>query len=300
MRRFILLFMLLPILANAQELNWFELGSTWTYQYTDPFDPDQVVYELVVGVEEIIEYNGHMASKVEVSNGNNPFSCAILQPAFYFYESNDSVYYSTDELSTYYLAYVIPSDLPATWIYTIEDPDWETNGDFIVNVSSSDQINIDGFDLMQAELEYTPTSFDTFIDIYPNTRTVLEGVGGIDHFIIPLGSQVACDPWIALDFVCFSSPSFDYQHPDYESCVLSTSQRLIEEKGRLFPNPAKNWLRLKGDVDWVQIRDCKGTIIININEINDELIDIQGLAPGLYIVLSEKDGIVKSERLVIQ
>ncbi len=300
MRRLTILFLILPLLTYAQELNWFELGTMWTYQYTNPLAPEEGTQEISLQVEEIVEYNGQLASKVDVVAGNtNPFGCTILQPPFYFYESNDSVFYSTDDLSAYYLAYVVSNEVSQSWTYTLVDPVWEINGDFGVSVSSTEQISVDGYDLIQTELNYTPISFEMFTVIYPESRAFLEGVGGIDHFIVPLGHLSVCDPWLTLDFVCFNSPSFDYQSPDYESCVLSTSESVARDEGGLYPNPATTWVRVKGNPDRIRVLDGKGATLISMNEINEPIIDVRNLASGFYIVQSEHNGVLRIERLII-
>jgi hypothetical protein len=90
---------------QAQEAEWFELGTTWTYNWNGVADPAQEDLTYTYAVTELTEYLGHPCSKIEAEGGS--FGCLLSSPPYYMYFSDDTVFYATGEMDEFAIGYVL-------------------------------------------------------------------------------------------------------------------------------------------------------------------------------------------------
>ena len=84
-------------ISSAQTPEWFELGTTWSYKHRLAFDWFSQEYLAEFQVTELTEYNGQACAKIEATDGN--LMCLSVEPPYYVYESNDSIFYSSSTMS---------------------------------------------------------------------------------------------------------------------------------------------------------------------------------------------------------
>jgi hypothetical protein len=66
------------------------------------------------------------------------------------------------------------------------------------------------------------------------------------------------------------------------------------------PNPADDALTLSTLSDEIKIYDSQGFEVKKIKSLNSKTIDISDLKPGAYILKSSKNGVVKSQRIIVE
>jgi hypothetical protein len=71
---------------------------------------------------------------------------------------------------------------------------------------------------------------------------------------------------------------------------------------RIFPNPAKTWVRLEGvhQVAWVRLFDLKGALLMEVKPEGDVLqLELQTLPPGMYTVAVHGQSSVHYEKVIL-
>src|SRR6056297_2805571 len=89
------------VFLHAQDAAWLEVGSEWTFQHGSFGGPEH--FQVVYGITEETTFAGRACVKMEKIS-NLGLGCMGLQPPFYFYVSNDSLYFANDELDEFRLA----------------------------------------------------------------------------------------------------------------------------------------------------------------------------------------------------
>lgn len=140
MKTFFTLLLLIPLTVFAQEFNWFEAGSSWTYNYGTFASPEH--YQATFEISETV-FAGEACAKMEPDNGN-PFGCFPVEPPFYFYESNDSIFYATEADSTFLLAYNFNAVPGESWVFIVPFVEYNLSDTFNVMVQNVNSVMIDG------------------------------------------------------------------------------------------------------------------------------------------------------------
>jgi hypothetical protein len=102
------------------EAEWFEIGTTWTYNWNVVADPDQVDNTYTYAVTEIVDYLGQSCSKIEAESGS--FACLVHSPPYYMHFENDTVFFATEVMTEFAIGYVLAEN--AEWQYEV------TQGEF--------------------------------------------------------------------------------------------------------------------------------------------------------------------------
>ncbi|NEN22743.1 T9SS type A sorting domain-containing protein [Cryomorpha ignava] len=275
---------LAPFCLFAQQNSWFETGSLWVYNYGIMSEPEH--YQATFGITQTI-----FADKLcfEMDIDNFPFLCSPVSPPYYFYESNDSIYFATEVDSTFRMVYnfnAVPGD---TWIHTIPIEFNNSYQPLLVEVVAVNEVSIDGMIVNELILSYSnPFMPPPQLDFYTQEISVLEYIGATSGFFIPLGSIPACDNETDIKLQCFGSPSLIYTNPEFGSCFLSASAAPDPIELKFYPNPAREYLTI--DIDFAGASTLKITQLdgktVFIENINSGLanIELPALSAGMYVV----------------
>jgi hypothetical protein len=264
-------------LHAQDEVGWFELGTTWTYIHQYAFDPAQDNYIAEFEVTELTEFNGKECAKIESISGG--LGCLSVQPPYYMYESNDSIFYCTGSMTQFELGLVMSGS--ESWEFNVVS-EW-SNAQFLVNVESFYSEMVLGIELDAVDLEYEPTG-GGLSEIVPGNLSAIDYVGALRYFIIPFGNAGFCDGAYNIELCSFSSPSFSYQSPSQASCILSS----IEEKNevlRFYPNPAQDYLSWNEVIERINIFDLSGRLVLARSlAYSKRKMDVQFLPSGMYLL----------------
>ncbi|MGB6035487.1 MAG: T9SS type A sorting domain-containing protein [Cryomorphaceae bacterium] len=285
------LFCIFSMPSFAQDAQWFELGTTWTFNHLMAFDSNQDEYLAEFEVTEITEFNGVTCSKVESTQGG--LWCISVEPPYYFYESNDSIFYAVENMDHFELAFVF--DGSDSWVFPFMYQ--EFSQEFLVSLSSSEIISVDGFSLKRQELNYSAIG-EVYVDMLSELE-VIEYVGALETFIIPFGTGGACDGACNIQLRCFSSPTFDYQNPEFSSCTLS-SDEVQKERQVFFPNPAAENISWAEPIDQISLFDATGKLLLQKQINGEQSLSIEHLPSGFYTVIFQDGDTNFSQKLIIE
>jgi hypothetical protein len=285
------LFCIFSISSFGQDVEWFELGTTWTFNHLMAFDSNQEEYLAEFEVTDITEFNGITCSKVESTQGG--LWCISVEPPYYFYESNDSIFYSTESMDNFELAFVFEG--ADSWVFHFMYQ--EFSQEFLVSLLSSETISVEGFSLKRQELDYSAIG-EQFVDM-PSEIEVIEFVGALETFIIPFGTGGACDGAYNIELRCFSSPTFDYLNPEFTSCTLSLDE-VQKERQIFFPNPAEENISWAEPIDQISIFDATGKLLLQKQINGEQSLSVEHLPSGFYTVLFKDGDTIFSQKLIIE
>src|SRR5690554_389427 len=106
MKNFLLLISFISTGLFAQESIWFETGTSWRYQYQTFGFLDDITVGAEYVITEQTTLNGQHCAKMEaVGDNSNPLNCNANPAPYYFYESNDSIFFASDYDNTFRLAF---------------------------------------------------------------------------------------------------------------------------------------------------------------------------------------------------
>ena len=288
------LFCIFSISSSAQDAEWFELGTTWVYNWNSVGDISQADITTTYSVTELTDFLGQPCSKIEALPSG--LGCLHNEPPYYMYESNDTVYYATEEMDSFAIG-MIYSD-GAEWIYTV---DWNgTQESMSANVSGLTTVNIDGQELAALQVTYSHLSgLEGMIEMFPATRTVWQYMGDPAMFIIPFGKFGICDIESNLELRCFSSPSLNYLNQDFSSCTLS-SDEVQKERQIFFPNPAEENISWTEPIDQISLFDATGKLLLQKQINGEQSLSVEHLPSGFYTVIFQDGDTNFSQKLIIR
>jgi len=286
--------LLLVILsASVSAQTWFEVGTTWTYNHQEAFDWNQEEYLAEFQVTEMVEHNGRACSKIESTLGGLP--CLSVQPPYYMYESNDSIFYSSESMDDFELALVFNET--DSWMFTITNEIYTES--YQVSVLNSQIENIGGADLRVLTLDYLNTG-EGINEIFPSEIEVIEYVGGLSYFMVPFGNAGTCDGAYNIRLRCFSSPSFNYQNPEFSSCTLSSADVEYLETGLVYPNPARQTISWNEPFEELLVFDITGKLVLHDRQvISKSTLSVSDLEAGIYMIRLKREGSFFSQKLII-
>lgn len=286
---------LYPVILNAQDALWLEVGSEWTFQHGVWSGPEH--YQVTYGITEETTFAGRECVKME-NTSSLALGCMGLQPPFYFYISNDSLYYANDELDDFRLAVDFGAEPGDSWEFVTGYG--ESTTAFTVTVNSVSVVEVDEFSLRRLNVTY---EFDLeggevmYDYIFPETMEITEVIGAQYMFFIPMGHGAVCDYETEVTFQCFESPSFDYLNPDYPSCdfILSVDKPEDSIAISVFPNPASDVVNIEVPSSWtgsetsIHLINSRGQLVQSRAEwrTGTPQIHVEDLPKGLYYLSVE-------------
>lgn len=304
--------------AQAQDNGWFETGTTWTYFYTfnPPLPSDPNTANVAFSITEQTVINGIACSKMDVAEGvSNPFTHFAVPPPYYFYTSNDSVFYASDYDPTFRFAYDFGAAPGDSWVFEAPIELYDAVGSYAVAVDAIGTTVIDGEELRTLDLSFTDLEDEPWLSLegIPNGMTVTERLGAPHFFFVPFGipgpggGAAVSGPW-DITLQCYSSGSINYVNPDFGSCVLSANDAEPAAGLHLFPNPAAHEVRitLPGNptgMDRLEMYDMKGRLIhhsqLTPSADGGHVVDVSALQPGLYVVRLHRRGEAYSHKMLV-
>ena len=304
----LILFFIHSTSSYTQDLLWLEVGSEWTYQHGVFSGPEH--YQVTYGITEQTTFAGKQCAKMERIS-SLALGCMSLQPPFYFYVSNDSLFYANESDSTFRLIADFGASVGDSWKYQvitdIDDP--VVVDTFLVTVTGVNLLNIEGNELRELELDYEwlGSSFyeDLWLGLYSDNLT--EVIGGFGFFA-PFGQLGFCDYEIDVNFQCFESPSFSYLNPEYPSCDYILGFESVESTlPSVFPNPTSGIINVEIPVSWVasegtvQLFNSHGQIVYNHTGSLNNLsrIDLSHYSKGIYLLSIESGNERGMAKLVV-
>ena len=298
----------------AQESEWFEVGTTWTYHHFMAIDFFGEEYQSIYAVTEEVVINGTPCKKIERMGlgEQNLFGCFAFSGPYYVYESNDSVFFANDYDDTFRLAYNFSAEVGDSWIFEVPVENFVEVTTYQVTVSAIDTEMIDGQSLRSLTLDYEVVTGEEYSSIGYNSLQVVEYLGVKENgFVIPFGDWSVCDGAYDLEIQCFNSPSIDYLSSDFGSCVLNLDGVELEAFFAVYPNPADDFIEFEYDLKVpsqnavLSIYDLMGRELEKLDlgwePSGINVFDTRDLPNGVYIYELLKDGEqVKSGKFVIQ
>ena len=233
------------------------------------------------------DFSGQACVKLEVTEGI-AFPCAPVLPPFYFYESNDSVFYARETDSVFRLAYDFGAGTGDGWLHLIPVETTNSIDTFNVEVLAVNQITIDGHILKELVLKYTKLTDNSILEIYPDEISVIETVGATSVQFVPLGKLGSCDFESTVNIQCFHSPSVQYVNPQFGTCTVSAPTVQGESEMVIYPNPANNAIVIKwpgNEKGIIRIIQLDGKVVSEQTWRSDAgRITLPSLSCGMYIV----------------
>lgn len=301
----VLLALLFTNPLNAQTVPWLEVGSEWTYQHGHVSGPEH--FQVKYSITEETYFAGKQCAKME-GISSLELGCMSLQPPYYFYVSNDSLYYANESDSTFRLIADFGASVGDSWEYqVITDINNQVVVDtFLVTVTGINVLNIEGEELRELELDYQwiGSSFYDEMWLWPYSENLTEVIGGLGFFA-PFGQLGFCDNETNVTLQCFESPSFSYRNPEYPSCDFVVGIDESDKNNRLsiFPNPASHTVNIEIPPSWIssegvlKLYNSTGKMVYSRSGgfANTEQIQVNGLPSGLYFV-----GFQSKEKKIVQ
>ena len=280
--------MLFSLNAAGQTGQWFEPESTWTYNFGIATGPEHYSSRYIL--EGPLEIDGQEAYKMVLAEGSMFHFCsAPLDPPFYFYEENDSIYYTTEQDGPFYLLFDFSAEVGDSW--NVEFTSAEGSGYITYTVLQKEIENTGGEDLIKLTLEGTaPESTGIVVE---NPVVVYETMGATSYFFAPLGHFATIDCATTAVLQCFESPSFSYLNPSFENCELATGIASVKKQSlTVFPNPVVNKLEISSDalIRSVRIVDLRGRLgLEKAVEAHLVKMDVSSLPAGIYFLVAQTD-----------
>lgn len=261
--------------VNAQQASWFEPGTTWTYNFQDLsgayFQTHFVIQPDVLQNQECV--------KMETV-GDYPLQCSPFQKPFYFYQSNDSIFYASEIDSVFRLAYNFNATVGESWEYVVPSSIEGLADTFNVEVLTVNTVNIEGNDVKELLLNYQNISVNHYLEIFPQEMAVMEFIGSSGSLFIPTGQVAFCDSETAVKLQCYSSQTMDYTNPDFGSCTLSLNENAGIEPLSVYPNPTQRMVYFSEYSDF-RLMDLSGRILA---EGRSDAFDMSRYAFGVYVL----------------
>jgi len=213
------------------------------------------------------------------------------------YHSNDTVFFATANMDQFEIGYILSEG--ATWEYEVD-----VSGEmmlFNASVQGVSSMIIDGVEIPVYSIQYTSDNAGG-VELFPSTRNVVSFLGDLDLFIVPFGKNAVCDFETGETLRCFSSPTLNYQNPEFSSCTLGINEtRSIEESSILYPNPAIDQIRWNEPIDAIRVFDTTGKMVLaESNLTGKSSLTISALETGFYTVVFEKNASYFSQKLVVE
>ncbi len=298
--------LLFNTMLHAQNLPWLEVGSEWTYQHGYYSGPEQ--FQLKFGITEETLYLGKPCVKMDHLSGWG-YGCMGMQPPFYFYVSNDSLYFSTNDLDEFRLAAYFGAQPGDSWVFTINGNNF--NDSFLVQVNDVTTVVLGGYSLRQLNVTYTymgdPEEMYNYIT--PESMEITEVIGAHHMFFVPMGHGMLCHI-TNVRLQCFESLSFSYLSPEFPSCdhIVGIEENDPFSSPKVFPNPARGGVQIEIPDIWqhhignLQLLSSTGKVVYDQTAVLSSLmrIPLDGLTQGMYFVIINVGQERGSAKLIVE
>jgi len=289
--------MLLP--AQAQDVPWFEPDHEWFYSNTCN-TPVPCGYQHFT-VDGSAEIGGYEASAVTISRYDGS---GILTDTFshYFRTSGDSVFHYYEPSEIWYLLYSFNTPVGETWVvqedvyvgYGIEE-DLE-NWHFIVRVDSIETMEING---LSRRVVYASSIYGTFFF----EHGIIEGIGAVGQTFFFDATSILL---FYGTFSCFIEDDEIVYGPFGYPCQPVSTENSVLNNLEIFPNPASDRFSIslpENSPSHFEVRmyDLSGRVVhTELNYKADQMMNLRGFSPGLYILQVRSGEGLYSGKLVVE
>lgn len=298
------IFCIFSISSSAQDAEWFELGTTWTYRFEMALDFFGEVHQTTFEVTEEVILNDKDCKKIERLEPENNFlyGCSSLQPPFYVYESNDSIFFANDYDTTFRLAYDFGAEIGDTWIFEVPVEVFQGITSYETTVTDIQTDQVDGQNVKVLSLSYELIGGEEFSHIGYASAQITEYIGVTEKdFLFPFGDWNVCDGAFEQELMCFQNSSIDYLNPGYASCFLSAIEENTQMDRTIFPNPSADIISWDAPIDQLRIYDSQGKLVLHNRQAqNLSFLSVRSLDSGLYVVVLENEDEISSQKLIIE
>ncbi len=295
--RFLFLLAISAIYVHGQQAAWFDVGTTWTYNYNLAFDPNQDDFTTEFFVSEQLLFNGKNCSKIDANGSDVALGCSAIVPPYYSYVSGDSVFFATEQFPEFELAYIFHDNLSVEYSYFINSNTLELSQGYIVNAQPSFMVEIEGT-TVRAQFPIFEPIGDPMIEM-PLIMEILEFAGHQRDFIFPIGRLAACDLLSNVRLRCYNSPTLDYIAPTFPGCILSNAGDNERFQIKVYPNPAADEIRWDAAVEGLEIFDLNGRNIRSAQGAELRSIDISDLDAGIYFIQFKIGDTIGNQKFVV-
>lgn len=306
MKNILLLLTFLSTSLFAQDSGWFETGANWTYQYTINGVIEDEIHQAEFTVTEQTILNGQACSKMEVfsTDNHNSLGCIATPPPYYFYESNDSIFYASDYDNTFRLAYDFGAEAGDSWEFIYPVAEFADFTNYIVTVDSTSTIQQDGQELKVMYLDYTLISGEEYSSIGYWKFTIIEKIGATQNmFFVPFGYWSVCEGPFYVKTRCYNDSEISYIGAGFSSCFLGVNEAEPEINIGMYPNPTQDNFTIEALDNLIleiSVYTVSGIRIYSA-QINDHMCDVNTSAfkSGLYLISVQTENGWVYKRLVI-
>jgi hypothetical protein len=315
MKRLFLLVFCLFFVFNLSSQKWFANNPEWCSGTTSSFGGDQKLYsyKTIIEGDSLIDNQNYKILKTirQTRDGFVDDTSYYEYIAGLFYEEDEKVYARRNEgidQVIYDFSLVVGDTmfLPNT---SCEDVKMilETTG---IEVIDGEDVRYQDFSL---DYDYTNDILEPSYD----TLRVYEGVGLIFGPYYYASGYLGFNPqsnifcgWVDPPtwFYNYSNDLFEYKERDFGCNFFDEEPTSIDQlynvnSIEIYPNPCVNEFRLEltGEVDNIsgRISDINGKVVLGLNLIDNQIVDVIDLSPGMYFLdLFSKGNFLVRKKLI--
>ncbi len=289
MKNFLLLLTFISSSLFAQEATWFETGTSWKYQYQTFGFLDEIE---TVGAEYVITeqttLNSQPCARMEAVGDNpNPLGCNANPAPYYFYETNDSIFFASDYDQTFRLAFDFGAEPGDSWEFTYPVEVYGDYTTYLVTVDSISTVQQDGQDLKVMFLDYNLISGEPSSSMELEQYTVIEKMGATQIFFVPFGYWHVCEGVIGTFLLCFTDATTSNVGDGFTSCTVGLNNPQVSDFFQIAPNPSQGSFAVYNSKNFtaeINLYSISGSLVYSgqmQNEMHTVNTDI--LSPGLYV-----------------
>lgn len=306
MKNILLLLTFISTTLFAQDAGWFETGASWTYQYTINGVIEDEVHLAEFTITDQTTLNGQACAKMEVfsDDNQNSLGCIATPPPYYFYESNDSIFYASDYDNSFRLAYHFGAEAGDSWEFIYPVAEFDNFTKYMVTVDSVSTIQISGQDLKVMYLDYAYLSGEEYSSIGYDKFTLIERIGVTENsFFGPFGYWSVCEGPYYVKTRCYNDSEISYIGEGFSSCFLGVNDLQSEVNIEIYPNPTQDNFTIEttdNRILEIHIYSVSGKLIYSTQPNNPKLeVNTTIFKPGLYLISVQTENGQVYKKLIV-
>lgn len=304
MKNILLLLTFISSSLFAQDETWFETGASWTYQYQNNGLFEVETHIALFTITEQTSLNDQACAKMEAIGDNpNPLSCNANPAPYYFYESNDSIFFASGYDHTFRLAFDFGAEAGDSWQFKYPVEMTENFTTYLVTVDSISTIQQDGQNLKVMYLDYDLISGEDFSLMEVQQYTVIEKMGATQMFLVPFGYWNVCENHFNTVLQCYTDATTSYIGEGFTSCTVGLNDPQVSDFFKIAPNPSQGSFAVYNSKNLtveINLYSINGSLVYS-GQMQNEILNINtnNLAPGLYVLNIRTEAGVIHKKVVL-